>query len=342
MPSGSDVSSFLRDTRWKARFEDEILAAAQPLVSKVKGLKLEEPVPGSFNLLGSVAKDETEIGLWQSPSGDWEFESYCSCEVGGFCHHAAAMMLRAGKERDLSRLGGHSVAEAVAAALPQSPVAAPPPPPELPRLSPEPGFELHVTREPVDRTSKLLLQSLGQPEPDFWISAEATVNYGGHRGPLRASMPDWTSRVIQPDGSPALLEHRMAAENAAARDLADTGLSSLQSNSAWRFLLNLKSRETKHATPRDRWFPDPSRIPVDLFWHQFRGEWIAKLEESGWTVTVDDNVGHRVFDADPAQWESSLTPQTGGWFSLSVGFDVAGVRHDLLPILAELLEGGHP
>jgi hypothetical protein len=30
----------------------------------------------------------------------------------------------------------------------------------------------------VDRTSKLLLQSLGQPEPEFWIFAEAIVHYG--------------------------------------------------------------------------------------------------------------------------------------------------------------------
>ena len=195
-----------------------------------------------------------------------------------------------------------------------------------------------LRREPVDRTSTLLLQSLGQPDPEVWIFAEAIVNYGGHRSPLRGSMPEWTSRVVQPDGSAAILDHRMAAENAAARDLSDTGLSSLQSNSAWRFLLNLKSRETKNSPSRDRWFPDPSRIPVDQFWHQFRGEWIARLEESGWTVSVDDNVGHRVFEADPAQWESSLTPQDGGWFSLSVGFDVGGERHDLLPILAELLE----
>ena len=65
------------------------------------------------------------------------------------------------------------MAAAVAAALPQAPVAAAPPAPELPRISPAPVFELHVTREPVDRTSRLLLQSLGQPEPEVWISAEA-------------------------------------------------------------------------------------------------------------------------------------------------------------------------
>ncbi|MDP3851236.1 MAG: DEAD/DEAH box helicase [Luteolibacter sp.] len=332
----ADPSAFFRDSRWKNRFDDEILHAANPLVSKVRELRLEEPSPDSFSLLGTMVQEETEVGFWPADDG-WEMETFCSCELGAFCHHAAALILRAEKERVLSRMKGHGIAAAVAAALPQD---GPPPPvmPALPRISPEPRFELHVTREPVDRMSKLLLQSLGQADPDVWIAAEAGVIYGEHRGPLRGSMPDWTSRITLPDGRPAILQHHQAAENAAARQLADTGLSSLQSNSAWRFLLNLKSRDTKTAPARDRWFPDPGRVPVDAFWHQFRGEMITRLEDSDWTVTVDDNVGHRVFEADPAQWDSSLAPQDGGWFSLSVGFDVGGERHDLLPILAGLLE----
>ncbi|MEI6178563.1 MAG: SNF2-related protein, partial [Verrucomicrobiota bacterium] len=336
MSATSDPSAFFRNTRWKNRFDNEILAAAPSLVSKVKDLRLDEPSPGSFSLLGNTGKEESEVGFWKS-GDDWEFETFCSCEVGGFCHHAAALILKAEKERDLSKLAGHNVAAAVAEVI-AKPSVSPAPPHDLPRISPEPTFELHVTREPVDRMSKLLLQSLGQPETEAWISAEASVIYGSHRSPLRASMPDWTSRITLPGEKPVILEHRQAAENIAARQLADTGLSSLQSNSAWRFLLNLKSREAKNAPPRDRWFPDPGRIAVDAFWHQFRGEMVARLEDQGWRVTIDDSVGHRVFDADPAQWDSQLSPGDGGWFSLSVGFDVGGARYDLLPILAGLLE----
>ncbi|MBC8127532.1 MAG: DEAD/DEAH box helicase, partial [Gloeobacteraceae cyanobacterium ES-bin-144] len=338
MPDDADAAAFFRKSHWENRFDDEILAAAQAYVSKVGKLRLEEPADGSFSLLGNVSKEETEVGFWKA--GDaWDFETFCSCEVEVFCHHAAALLLRAEKERDLTRLSGRSVADAVAAALPQTPIIQPNLSLELPRISAEPVFELHITRESVDRTSKLLLQSLGQPEPEFWISAEATVCYGDHRSPLRGSMPDWTSRVLLPNGKAAILEHKAAAENTAARQLSDTGLSSLQSNSAWRFLLNLKSRDGRDAKPRDRWFPDPGRVPVDNFWHQFRGEMVTRLEQADWRVTIDDNVGHRVFDADPAQWDSTLTPGDGGWFSLSVGFDVGGTRYDLLPILAELLEG---
>ncbi len=334
----SEPVDFVRDSRWKIRFEDEILAAAKSLVSKVRDARLDEPSAGSHSLLGNVAGEETEISFWPNDGG-WEFETFCSCELGSFCHHAAALLLKAEKERDLTRWSGHSVAQAVAAELRKpEPAPAPPPAASVPRVSPKPSFELHVTRESVDRTSKLLLQSLGQPDPEFWIFAEAIANYDGHRIPLRASMPHWTSEIVLTDGKRALLEHSEPAENRAARELSETGLSSLQSNSAWRFLLNLKSRDARDGPARDRWFPDPSRIDVDAFWHQFRGEMVEKLEAQGWTLTIDDNVGHRVFHADPSDWDSSLTAAGGGWFSLSVGFDVGGERHDLLPILAKLLE----
>ncbi len=298
---------------------------------------MEETTTESISLLGNVKSDETEVNLWRS-GDDWDFETFCSCEVGSFCHHAAALLIKTTKERDMSKLQGRGVAGAVAAALPSARELMKDPPPDLPRLRLEPHFELHVTREPVDKATRLLLQSLGQPDPDFWISAEASVIYGGHRSSLRATAPDWISSITQPDGSAAILQHDAGAESAATQQLRDTGLSSLQSNSAWKFLLNLKSRDAGKSQTPDRWFPDPSRVPTDAFWHQFRGEMVDRLGALNWRVTVADNVGHRVYDANPEKWESSIDPMEGGWFSLSVGFDVAGERYDLLPILAELLE----
>ena len=336
LAASPDISLFLGDSRWKDRFDDEILAAASPLLGKVKDLRIEETAPGSVSLIGSVGKDETEVNLWQVGQR-WEFETFCSCEIGNFCHHAAAVLTNVAKERDPARSQGRGVAGAVAAALPSARELMKDPPPDLPRIRLEPRFELRVTREPVDKATRLLLQSLGQPDPDFWISAEAEVVYGTHRSSLRASAPDWISAITH-DGQAAILQHDAAAENAATQQLRDTGLSSLQSNSAWQFLLNLKSRESSRGKGPDRWFPDPSRVPTDTFWHQFRGEMVGRLELLGWHVTVSDNVGHRVHEADPARWESSINPGDGGWFSLSVGFEVAGQRYDLLPILAGLLE----
>ena len=190
-----------------------------------------------------VGKDETEVNLWQS-GGGWEFETFCSCEIGNFCHHAAALLTKAAKERDPSRLQGRGVAGAVAAALPSARELMKDPPPDLPRLRMDPRFELRVNREPVDKVTRLLLQSLGQPNVEFWISAEASVVYGPHRSALRSSSPEWVSSITH-EGQAAILQHDAAAENAATQQLRDTGLSSLQSNSAWKFLLNLKSRETQ-------------------------------------------------------------------------------------------------
>src|SRR6188768_1640950 len=103
LPETADISAFLGDSRWKDRFDDEILAAANPLVGKVKDLRIEETAPGSVSLIGAVGKDETEVNLWQAGQR-WEFETFCSCDIGSFCHHAAAILTRAAKERDPSRL----------------------------------------------------------------------------------------------------------------------------------------------------------------------------------------------------------------------------------------------
>jgi hypothetical protein len=198
---------FLGGSRWKDRFDDEILAAAPAWVAKVRDLQMETSgpdTPETFTLRGRVRNEATEVSLWQS-GGQWDLETTCTCETGSFCHHAAAVLLKAAKERDPQRLLGHSVAAAVAAALPSARDLPKAPPPDRPWLAPDPRFELHVTRGPTDRTTRLLLQSLGLPAPEQWIFAEAVVDYDGHRSPLRASAPEWVSTVTQGDGQTALL-----------------------------------------------------------------------------------------------------------------------------------------
>jgi hypothetical protein len=322
------LEDFLADSSWVERFDEEVRGLGGRLLPKVKALRLEGDgeISASANVLGA------EVGgvFWQE-SGGIAFETSCSCDVGAFCEHGFAMVGKMAKEKRLGRLFGRTAAEAVAV--------------EVKRVgdweiggegedAPEPVFELAVRRGEVDRATKLLLQSLGEKEPEEWIFGEAFVNYGNLRKPLADAG----------EGG------KTPAEMRAVRQLRETGLSSMMSNPAWRFLLSMKSRSVRADEGGDKWFPDPGRVPVDAFWHRFRGETVAELEAAGWQVTFGEGVGHEVHDADPGKWETGLSQgdgadeayggdfSDGGWFSLSVGFDVDGERHDLMPILAGLLK----
>ena len=84
MPDATDIHAFLGHCRWKQRFDDDHLAAAQPLMSKVRDLRIEEAGEGAFCLLGSVAAEDTEVSIWQN-GGSWDFETTCHCEIGSYC-----------------------------------------------------------------------------------------------------------------------------------------------------------------------------------------------------------------------------------------------------------------
>jgi hypothetical protein len=319
----SKIEGYLEEGSWVEKFEEELRVLGGRMVSKVKDLRMDEG-EGELCFSANVLGEEVEGAFWEE-GGGLTFETTCGCEVGAFCEHGFAVMGRLAKERRLGRLFGRAVSEAVGIELAAKKVE---------RDEIESGgvvdFELVVRKGVVDKATRLLLQSLGEKEPVDWIYGEVFVRRGGERVAL------------------VFGESNLAGEAKAMRELRETGLSSLRSNSAWRFLLSMRSREMEGG---DKWFPDPGRVPVDMFWHQFRGEQVGVLEELGWRVNFDEGVGHRVHEADPASWDARLSGESGeedgvyageyhegGWFSLSVGFDVEGVRYDLMPILAGLLK----
>ncbi len=317
------LEDFLAEGAWVERFDEELRALGARLVPKVKDLRLdgEAEISAKADVLG----EEVEATFWEE-AGGISFETSCTCAAGAFCEHGFAMLGKMAKEKRLARLFGRTAAEAVAMELGREVGER-----ESGRVgdAPEPVFELAVRKGEVDRATKLLLQSLGQKEPKEWIFGEAFVSYGNLRKPL----------------SDAGEGGKTPAEMRAIRQLRDTGLSSMMSNPAWRFLLSMKSRSVSAEEGQDKWFPDPGRMPVDAFWHEFRGEKVAELEALGWHISFGEGVGHEVHEADPVKWETKLSAEEydgdfsdGGWFSLSVGFDVDGVRHDLMPILAGLLK----
>ena len=318
------LEKFLAEAGWLDRFGDEARMIGGRLVSKVQELQLQgdDEIQARARVLG----EKVEAAFWQQ-GGQVLFETDCSCEAGAFCEHGFALLGKMAKTKHLEKSFGRSAAEAVAMAIEEKPKAM------AGENLAEPKFELVVRMDVVDRATQMLLKSMGQEEPKEWIFAEAFVSYGDQRKPLA------TARE----------EGRTPLEQQAIRELRNVGLSSMQTNPAWRFLLSMRSRTVEAAGENDKWFPDPGRVPVDTFWHQFRGEFGEVLENAGWKVKYEEGVGHQVHDADPVKWQTRLTGENddepyagdfsdGGWFSLSVGFDVDGERYDLMPILAGLLK----
>lgn len=311
---------FLAEGGWTAGFDDELHGPGSKLVAKVENISIEDG--GEIVAAAGVLGERVEVVFWEEGKGV-RFESSCTCPNGPSCEHSFALLGRLAKVRKLARYAGRTPAEAVGKAISERRETS------AGERAGEPGFSLMVRKSAPDRTTRLLLRSLGGEEPEEWIFAEALVTYDGEIG------------IIGGAGEGGLTP----AEARAIRQLQETGLSSLQSNPAWRFLISMKTRREEPIN--DRWFPDPGRMPVDAFWHRFRGEGTAVLEGMGWDVTFEAGVGHEVHEADPSVWTTKLVPEGGeyegdpsggGWFSLSVGFDVDGMRHDLMPILAGLLK----
>lgn len=323
------LRQYLAQDLWVGRFDENIAIAGAKLIPRVRDLSLKKG-EGEICFSGSVLGEEVNGAFWTE--GDY-FAFETMCDSGSFCERGFAVIGKLAQEKRLDRLLGRSAANALGLELKRDKQIVKAPAQD----APPPVFSLHVKKGVVDKTSKLLLQALGGKKPDEWIFAEAFVAYGEDRRPLAAAG----------EGG------KTPAEMRAIRELREAGLSSLHSNPAWRFLVNMKSRSANLDAGDDKWFPDPGRIPADAFWHQFRGERASELENLGWQITFENGVGHHVHDADPDYWETSLNHEVpghangedntedfsnGGWFSLSVGFDVEGKRYDLMPILAGLLK----
>ncbi len=331
---------------WKARFEDEVLLVGHKLKGRVRELHSHWEAGDQFTLHGVVDGAHCEVIHW--PEGTrWDFESQCDCEVHSFCPHAVAVLLATTKP--------HKLADLLEAAAPASTIAPTPPTDRaapasslvagdpgrpvgqpLPEL--RPSFHLRVTREPTEgRIVKLLLQALKLPDHGDWVVARASAVYGDEPLPL--------------GGRPGLREHPLrhgelvlrdpAAEGEAIRQLQQAGLESIGSQPHFRFLLGIRDPAARaDRDPKSIWFANPTVGASGRFWPWFRGSGREQLEQQGWSVEFDAGVGHELIETDPGTFRYQLEDGGGGWFHLSVGFDVGKERIDLLPILAELLERG--
>ncbi len=345
MPATSSIRDFLLGDEWQVRFDDFVLTDGRKLARKrhVTDLAWESLEDGGGLLTARVQDLEGEfcevaISLWPDAASGWDLDASCSCPYAHSCQHAAATLLAAHKSTTLDRLLRGGSAKLVPPSSGPKSSSLTTDNSSLTTLRAKPNFRLEVHLEPANsRPVQLLLQSLRAGNRDEWLVARPLARYGQHDLPLHTS-GDSATRVDTPDG-PLLIERDLHAETNAARQLTQLGLTHLGAQPSYRFLLGLERRKRDGPAPEaTAWFPEPSLSTPELYWPWFRAEAARNLQDRGWTVEIDDEIGYPVYTTSPQEWNSALDEQPGGWFSLSVGFDLDGLRLDLLPILVNLLE----
>lgn len=340
----SSVRDYLLGEEWQTRFDEFVLGEGGKLARKrrVRDLSWDSQEDGGGILTAQVQdldgqKAEVEVSIWADSSETWDLDASCSCPYAHSCFHAAATLLATAKATVLDRLlkGGSANLKVD---TPASKTAANPSKTERAPLRSKPTFGIEVLVEPANsRIVQLLLQSLRAANRDYWIVARPYVRYQDHELPLYTT-GDSIEEVEEQDGS-LLIERDLASESEAARHLTQLGLTHLGAQPSYRFLLGMDRKRRRGPGPEaTAWFPEPSLSTPAMFWPWFRAEAAPKLEKLGWHVEIDDEIGYPVYETSPEDWDSKLAEEPGGWFSLSVGFDLNGKRLDLLPILAHLLE----
>lgn len=334
----SELRDYFSNGLWQDRFDEDALAAGKRLGAKVRELSGNWPDETSFTLAAEVAGERCEIACWSGGRG-WEIEPTCSCDLRNFCPHAVAMLGETSKPKNLSRLLGGSAVRTRQAPELTTGADLGLAPEDTPHLELKPSFLLEMRREPTDtKVIRLLLQALKLPDGGDWVVARPLALYGSHRIPLTGIPGPREFRTSDANG-PLVIRRDVAAEFNATQALQQVGLNSLAGHAEFRFLLSLAG---KKGTPAESgiWFPSPVHGPIAEYWPWLRSRGKELLEASNWRFEVAADVGHDVIEVDPEAWIYTLEDDSTGWFHLSVGFEVAGRKVDLLPILAALLDRG--
>ncbi|MDD2546406.1 MAG: DEAD/DEAH box helicase [Burkholderiaceae bacterium] len=147
-----------------------------------------------------------------------------------------------------------------------------------------------------------------------WLTAQLRFDYQGLCGWWEGESP--AVLLDGPEGR-RLLQRDLVAEQAALQRLADLGLQGLGEG---RFAM-----------------PDP-RPPQD--WRHWASEDYAVLRVAGFVLTLDPALQGWMAHAEGL--EVDLQPQgsedaTSPWFALSLGMEINGQRHNILPWLPELI-----
>ncbi len=183
-------------------------------------------------------------------------------------------------------------------------IALPPVLPELRVLQGlVPGWHLHLTPVPAGMQAVCGL-----------LQAELSFDYGGHPGFWATP----SAAVLLSDAQGQLVLHRdLKSEHAALSCLQDLGL---------------------QGGP-DGLFGIPGRSPQDQ-WLDWAAEDFEPLRAAGFVVELDADLQGWIRHAEDLSVE--WTPEgeseaTSPWFDLSLGIEIEGRRHNILPLLPDLL-----
>ncbi|MFM2171365.1 MAG: hypothetical protein RI957_1594 [Verrucomicrobiota bacterium] len=343
MSSFAPLQDMLTLEEWRERFDEAILAAGRKLSKERRMGEIEAELIDAGNLtvttsFSSNPPAHVEINFWKTHDV-WEIDTSCSCSVSYFCIHACALLQWLSIHENLLRLAdGQQMGLKNPLTLGKASDLLPQDHAEFPTLVTLPRFRLDVCREPVrERSASMICQYLGEKDPVEWVFARAVAVYDEFELPLFSSHPEHETQMQDAKGRPVIIRRERASEVVAALNLREIGLSAFDSTPMLRFLHGSQKRRAPVDNP---WLPAMPPSAAASYWHQFRAYHVATLQQRGWQITFTDNVGHEVYDALPDDWETTLTAidGDGGWFSLSVGFQVNGKPYDLLPILAKLIE----
>ena len=163
-------------------------------------------------------------------------------------------------------------------------------------------------------------------DPDRpWTSVEVkqhtaylSFDYAGHR-----VNPDdeEATFLVHGDGGAPLRLHRQSEQEYAY-------LSTL-------YKFSFMARNSGH--PREAEIPFTADPDLGLApWVDFTLRQLPRLEAAGWRIEIDP--GFELLAVEPEAWYATLDDTSGKeWFDLSLQFEVDGERHDLLPILVQLI-----
>ncbi len=345
----TSISHYLQSDHWQQRFDSEVIQLGAKQKAKIENIEWETMPDGGAVLIGlwrnKQATYQPEVTLW-AEGEDWQLESECNCEERYSCSHAAAMVIRSAQPHITDKLQRFGSLKNSGRVTESAPVEDTMSDGEETRLRTSPQFRLQLLR--VSPLPEVVRTYLRQKRPSRELELEktplarATVTYpseehGDFTFPLLAEITEGETARTTKQGSPLIIERFRALEKDASSQLSRCGLMSVASEHAWLARIEQKKPDWIEDTYQT-YFPDPTRIEAGACWLDVRNAGIPLLKEHGWEIELADDFGYEVDECHPSDWKMELEPQPGGWFSLSVGFELRGKSFNLLPILTHLLK----